>query len=112
MITGVKTFRIKMPCYGLIGLGTKNMKCDGCPAYTSEAWMMCTDGRVYHNSENIANNTQINFENKTVTVKVDVPNSEITVDGITQKMGDNCPKEAYFVMSIHRKVTSQVTALP
>ena len=47
-----------------------------------------------------------------MTIKVDVPNSEITVDGVTQKMGDNCPKEAYFVMSFHRKETALVKALP
>lgn len=101
-----------MPGYGLIGLGTQNMKKDGCPAYTTEGWMICTDGRVYHNSENTANNDLINFENKTVTVKVDVPNAEITIDGVTQKLGDNCPKEAYFVISYHSKGTIKLIPLP
>ena len=54
--------------------------------------MLCTDGRVYHNNAHLATNNLIKFEKKTVTVKVDVPNSEISVDGVAIKMGDNCPK--------------------
>ena len=53
--------------------------------------MLCTNGRVMHNNVTITNN-MINFINKHVTVKVDVPNSEISIDGIKQKLGDNCPK--------------------
>ena len=56
---------------------------------------------MYHNGQGIATNNLIKFEKKTVTVKVDVPNSEMTIDGVTQKLGDNCPMEAYFVISIN-----------
>ena len=81
-----------IPGYGWIGFGTSKMKNDGFPGYTTEGWMLCTDGRVFHNKDMTAHNTSINFNNKTVTVIVDAPNSMISIDGVSQKMGDNCPK--------------------
>ena len=62
------------------------------PGYTSEGWMINTAGSVYHNSVSVTVNNPIKFEKKTVTVKVDVPKSEIIIDAVTQKLGDNCPK--------------------
>ena len=81
-----------MPCYGWIGIGTRNMSNVGFPGYTPEGWMINTAGSVYHNSVQVTINNLIKFEKKTVTVKVDIPKSEITVDGVTQKLGENCPK--------------------
>lgn len=64
-----------MPGYGWIGLGTPNMRNDGFPGYTTEGWMLCTDGRVYHNQAQITSNGSINFNNKTVAIKVDAVKS-------------------------------------
>jgi hypothetical protein len=101
-----------MPGYGWIGLGTANMKNDGFPGYTTEGWMLCTDGRVYHNQNQISSNGSINFNNKTVSIKVDAVNSEISVDGVAVKMGNNLPKAVYFVVSIFGSRTACIEVKP
>jgi hypothetical protein len=63
--------------------------------------MINTGGSVYHNNVNTATNNLIKFENREVTVKIDVPNKEIEIDGVKQKMGDNLPNEVYFVIAIN-----------
>jgi len=50
-----------MPGYGWIGLGTQNIRNDGFPGYTTEGWMLCANGRVYHNREQTSYNGSINF---------------------------------------------------
>jgi hypothetical protein len=68
------------------------MRNDGFPGYTPEGWMLCTDGRVYHNRAHTATNNLIKFANRKFKVTVDAVNSTIAVDGIEQKMGPNLPK--------------------
>lgn len=87
--------------YGWIGLGSVNMKNDGFPGYTTEGWMLCTDGRVYHNKVQTSITHAIKFENRLVTITVDAAYSEISVDGVPQRMGHDLPKEVYFVVSIY-----------
>jgi hypothetical protein len=111
LITGIKEFRLTMPGYGWIGLGTTNMRNDGFPGYTTEGWMLCTDGRVYHNKSMTAS-TGINFANKTVAVKIDAAKSTIEIDGKSHKMGDNCPVQIYFVVSIYGARTPHVIVQP
>ena len=33
-------------------------------------------------------------------MKVDVPNASLTIDGVTQRLGDNLPAEVYFVIAV------------
>lgn len=97
MIHETKKFKLRIP-HGWIGLGTRHIPNIGPPHHTSEAWMIDTGGNLVHNNVE-TNNKDIQFANREVEIVVDVPKSEITIDGVTQKMGDNCPKPAYFVIS-------------
>lgn len=47
------------------------MRNDGFPGYTSEGWMLSTDGRVYHNKTQIAMTNFVKFQDKWVTITVD-----------------------------------------
>ena len=112
LIAGVKTFKLTIPGYGWIGLGTPNMRNDGFPGYTTEGWMLCTDGRVIHNKGCTVHNSAINFNNKRVTVKVDAANSSIEIDGVSQRMGVNLPMQVYFVVSIYGERAPYVIVEP
>ena len=89
-----------MPVIGYVGAGTRNMVHNGFPGYTPEAWMINTNGLLYHNNVKVLTNSLIKFQKKTVIVKVDVPNASLTIDGVTQRLGDNLPAEVYFVIAV------------
>ena len=101
LIRGIKSFKITTPAVHVwIGVGTRDMAYNRFPGYTPEAWMIDTSGQLYHNNVHMLTNRLLNFLNKTVIVKVDVPNASLTIDGVTQRLGDNLPPEVYFVIAV------------
>ncbi len=69
------SFKLTISGYGWIGFVTKDIKNDGFPGYTPEGWMLNSHGAVKYNNGDIAKNNAINFNNKTVSIKLDPANS-------------------------------------
>lgn len=90
-----------MSNYGWVGLGSNEIKNDGFPGYTSEGFMICVDGRMYHNKSQISSNP-MNFANTKASLIFD-PSVDLLQIFVNGKYYDFCakfPKEAYFVISI------------
>lgn len=88
--------------YGWFGIGSADVAPHGFPGYTKEGWMICTDGRLYHNNACLQSNA-ISVQNKQFTFKCDPQKKTISVIVDGKEVLYNVPElpdAVFFVASI------------
>jgi len=95
------TIEFTMSTYGWFGIGSKDIKNDGFPGYTTEGFMICVDGRLYHNKAQIASHS-FNIPNIKASLICDpsIGLLEVIVNDKKYNYSVNLPKEVYFVVSV------------
>jgi hypothetical protein len=93
--------KLFMNGYGWFGIGNANLSSDGFPGYNENGWMICTDGRIFHN-KSLIYNFGINSQSKETYLECDVENKLLSLfcNGNYNKVSiNNMPNELYFVVS-------------
>jgi hypothetical protein len=90
--------------YGWFGVGSSSVSSEGLPGYTREGWMICTNGRMYHNKTEVGGGLQIN-PNEVITMKCNPENSSVLVKVNGRKFGYSVeiPRQVYFVVSVFQQ---------
>jgi len=94
--------KFRLEGYGWFGVGNSLLKPDGFPGYTDNGWMVCTDGRIFHNNS-LIDNFGIFSHSKESFFECDVENKMLGLfcDGNHNRVNImSIPAEVYFVISI------------